>query len=259
MATCNIDYNAIHGIRATQIKSLAIGGPRALWESTFGEPKTTASLSFGTLTHLRLLQPEKWNSQVLVESVDRRTKDGKARAAEIEASGKLVCKPEDAVNIEHILCEWNAATKNIIGSEWEPERIYQAIIGGVECKAQIDVFNPKTNTIVDLKTVSDINSAYNEIWRRRYDLQPGHYANCIMGSAEKGDFKAYLVFVETESPFRVKVFDLTAILPNARLLAAAYAKKADGLIAEFGNDLEKWPQPEIEKILAPAPWVSDNI
>lgn len=254
MSTKN--YDEIKAIRSTQIKALAVGGPRSLWEATYGENETTASIQLGSMTHLRALQPEEWNTKILVESIDRRTKDGKARAAEVEAKGLTIVKPEEADKIEKIAAEWNKAVKLILGEDFLTEQVFTNTINGVAVKAQIDAISKDHNIIVDFKTVSDVEQAYREIWKRRYDLQLGFYTNTIVGNTTDGDFKVFLVFVETSSPFRCKAFDLTAILSESRKFAADETVEADKCLKDYGEDLNNWPQPAVSAIKVYPEWLS---
>lgn len=253
--TQKFDYNTTSGLRATQIKSLAIGGPRALWKATYGEPSTSTALQMGTLTHLRILQPNEWADKIVVENVDRRTKEGKARAALLEETGKTICKPEDAENIETTFLEFTKATTGLFPNGYSTEVITTANIEGIDLKAQIDIFDNDGKIIVDLKTCSDIGMSKMDIWKWRYDLQLGHYANCIEGAVDRGDFKAYLVFVETSSPFRCKVYDLTKILPASRASAWEWAKEANRCLTTYGSELKDWPQPASEEIIETPAWI----
>ena len=252
------EYDKIQAIRATQVKALATGGPRSLWEMTYGEENTTPSIQFGSMTHLRALQPEQWKNNILVENIDRRTKEGKARAIEVEASGKTVVKPEEAEKIEKISLEWIKTADEILGKDYQTEQVFASKIGGVDIKAQIDALSKDMKTIVDLKTISDIGQAEREIWKRRYDLQLGHYANCITGSTTDKTFNAYLIFVETSSPYRCKAVDLTNILSRARIVAANFATQAFKCLETYGEDLNAWPQPKTSVITEYPEWISNT-
>ena len=253
-----MNYNEINALRSTQIKALASGGPRELWEVTYGEKESTPSMQLGTMSHLKALQPEKWNKEVLVEAIDRRTKEGKARAAEVEAKGLIVVKPEEAEKICAMATEWNKAAKLILGDEFKTEEIVTATVNGVNVKAQIDAINYTKRIIVDMKSISDVSQAYREIWKRRYDLQMGFYVNDLNKCVEGGDeWSTYLVFVETSSPFRYKVFDLTNILPASRKIAGDMTVKADCCLKEYGTELKNWPQPGIAVITEYPDWISE--
>lgn len=254
------NYNEIQAIRSTQIKAYANGGLRGLWECTYGsDDSTTPSLQFGSMAHLRALCSEKWESEVLVESIDRRTKEGKARAAEIEASGKIVVKPEEADKIERMAFEWSKAVLPILGGGYKTEQVFVSEIDGVRIKAQIDAISNDNKIVVDYKSISDITQAEREIWKRRYDLQLGHYTNSISGSITEGEFQVYLVFVETGSPYRRRVFDLTATLNQTRPESFELAKNCDSALKTFGSDLNQWPQPGITVIEKIPDWVRVSV
>lgn len=254
-----MNYNEINALRSTQIKALASGGPRELWEVTYGEKESTPSMQFGTMSHLKALQPEKWNKEVLVEAIDRRTKEGKARAAEVEAKGLIVVKPEEAEKICAMATEWDKAAKLIFGDDFKTEEIVTATINGVDVKAQIDAISHAKHIIADFKTISDISQAYREIWKRRYDLQTGFYVNTVNKCVQGGDdWNTYLVFVETSSPFRCKIFDLSILLAPSRQIAADMTVKADKCLKDYGSDLSKWPQMGIAVITDYPEWIAET-
>lgn len=117
----------------------------------------TPALAFGTAFHAYVLEKDKFDSEYIVApKLDRRTKEGKALAAQIEASGKIPIS-EDAFAQIQVMAEsvmsnkYAAALLN--GGEHEKSYFWTDKLTGLKLKCRPDCRTDlrSTSVIVDLK------------------------------------------------------------------------------------------------------------
>lgn len=66
------------------------------WRQVMGRPLESSGFRIGSAVDCALLTPDIWKEKYVVEEVNRLTKAGKARIAELEAAGKTLLKHEEA-------------------------------------------------------------------------------------------------------------------------------------------------------------------
>lgn len=66
------------------------------WRQVMGRPLESSGFRLGSAVDCALLTPDIWKEKYVVEEVNRMTKAGKARIAELEDRGMTLLKPEEA-------------------------------------------------------------------------------------------------------------------------------------------------------------------
>ncbi len=122
---------------------------------------TTDALEFGSLLHIKVLQPELFNELYIVSpKVDRRTKDGKATWAEFQekAEGRMVISEDwDMLTNsmrESAFCH-DEAKQFVNNGEPEVSILWTDEKTSVRCKARLDYVHWDLGVIVDLKSTKN--------------------------------------------------------------------------------------------------------
>jgi PDDEXK-like domain of unknown function (DUF3799) len=181
--------------------------------SWLSEPqKSTPAMELGTATHTAILEPDLFNDTYHVGKIDRRTKEGKAQAEEIEASGKKILSDEDYNRIwamrNEVFCHPSASELFSCGNA-EVSIITE--YEGVQAKCRMD-FLIDGGLIVDLKTTdsADPQSFAKSCATYRYHVQAAYYMDLyqhVTGEKAQG---FYFVSVEKTAPYAVAVYELDA-------------------------------------------------
>lgn len=152
--------------------------------ATDTEPRSDA-FAFGTLFHAALLEGDKAVAQRFVmrpEGLDRRTKDGKAAWAELEASGKQITSAEDMALVDKMRAAVRSkTTAATLLSRGAPEVVFRApFAGGLTLQCRCDWFDEVRDayqrpTILDVKTVESIADFDRQFRNYAYYRQAGFY------------------------------------------------------------------------------------
>lgn len=163
----------------------------------------TAAMRLGSLVHLAVLEPDVFRDAVTEKpDIDRRTKDGKAAYADLEARFRYII---DADELSAIRGMQEAArsvsrglfieSKNEVTIHWER--------GGVACKSRLDAV--KGDVVVDLKTCADASTFQRDAIKFRYHVQAAFYLDALRSCCEPAETFAF-VAVEKEPPHLATVF-----------------------------------------------------
>lgn len=176
----------------------------------------TPAMQFGTAVHTACLEPWKFDDQytVMPEGLDRRTKEGKALYAEIEASGKAVLSFDAMDKLRKIQA-------SVLANPWfQRVMALDPIIEGTiivgDCKIRPDVMLPPCDAfpnglIIDLKSTSDANPAVfgRQVHNLGYLIQAAYYSDVY--AAHYGVMPEFvLLSVETSVPFLTAPYSLDA-------------------------------------------------
>lgn len=212
--------------------------------------------TFGDAFHAFVLEPHRFEREFVVEHIDRRTKNGKARAEELAAEGVRAISPEDGETMERMRGNLLAhpGASRVLGARTHVEEpiFWDDPTTGVACKCRPDVRLPRL--LADLKTTRDASPAAfaKAIANYGYHIQAAHY---IAGCRAVGHDIETFVFlaVEKEPPHAVGVYVLS---PGD--LAAAESKRIEllDLLATCRAE-DRWPaySDRIETIQLP-PWAA---
>lgn len=219
----NEEYHAHPAIGASGLKLLA-RSPLHYWAAYIDperEPmKPTGAMALGTATHCAILEPHRFDDlyTVMPEGLDRRTKEGKALYAEIEATGKQALKPDDWSRIhamgaavhgsEHARAIIEAATA------FEQSLFWTDAETGTGCKIRPDILVAPCEAfprglIADLKTTSDASPAAfgRQAWSLSMHIQAALYtegAEIANQWNRRPDFA--WIAVESDAPHAVMVY-----------------------------------------------------
>lgn len=205
------DYHATQAISKSGLDR--VNQSPAHFKAWKQEPqKSTPAMEFGTAVHTAILEPDLFSESYHVGKIDRRTKEGKAQAEEIEASGKRILSEEDYNRIwlmrNEVFCHQSASE---LFSSGNAEVSIITEYEGVQAKCRMD-FLIDGGLIVDLKTTesADPQSFGKSCATFRYHVQAAFYMDLyrhVTGEKAQG---FYFVSVEKSSPYAVAVYELDA-------------------------------------------------
>ena len=207
------EYFALN--RQSKSKLSLLGDDIVYEDWLIGYKGSTRAMDFGKLVHLAVLEPERWDVDVVVApEVNRRTKAGKAEWAEFEAAnaGKIVTTQADydaARKAADRVINHPVAGPLFTGGRAEATVLWTDRPTGIECKGRIDYLNVGQGLIVDLKTTRDPKpKAFEKSVRMfKYHAQQEMYKS---GLKHVGiDIDRFLfVAVGSYYPYHVAVYEL---------------------------------------------------
>lgn len=214
-------YAAIHAVNHTILHGFTRTPAHVRYELDHGGKEPTRSLDLGWLTHVAVLEPERYEASFVVPpKVDRRTKAGKEEWARFEAAnpGKQAVDPSDherAQAMRRALLAHPTAGEFLRGpgvSEvslvWEED--------GLREKARVD----RIGRIGEWPIVGDIKTARNASRREfervlyiyGYATQAVHYLTGLerlVPVPEGAAFRRFVFFVvESEPPHAVACYEI---------------------------------------------------
>lgn len=234
------------------------------WERDHPEDETDAML-IGSYLHARLLQPAEIAKQFVVcPKVDRRTKEGKAQWAEMEAvayaKGAALISEANADLAESmaVAAMSHRGVAQVLSSCVEREIVAIGEIGGRPAKCKIDGILQSKNSrnevcIIDVKTT--VSAANREFGRSvvsyGYAHQAAFYAR-VLGSLGLIVEDFIFIAIEKERPHCVAVYRL----PDVAVSVADH--HIDRLVERWwkvkAGDKTGYPE-EIQELVLPGWWL----
>ena len=199
----NKQYHATPAISASWLKLLD-KSPYHLWYAYINKDRPqsvqTTAMMLGSLTHTLVLEPEKLDAEYVIvpEGIDKRSKDGKAFFAEIEASGKTPVKQAD---FDHCAAmagslRINSGFMALRQHKHENERTFfwDDDRTGLHCKMRPDtVVHPcaayPNGVVTDVKTTADASPQgfARQFFVLGYHIQAAHNAIGFMKAFGLGE------------------------------------------------------------------------
>lgn len=219
----NAHYHAGPGLSCSGLKQFA-KTPAHYLAYRLREAEETASQRLGTLAHMAVLEPERFERDIAINDENRNSNSFKAFRAEAEAQGKYICKTseyEDAASMRDGIYRNPTARRLLSGGNAEQTIRWRDPETGVLLKCRPDYLRPD-GVVVDVKTFTDLSkdSIERQIARMKYHWQSAFYlegANTVMGT--DSTMFAHL-FVDTEAHIaRVVVLEDAALEKAQRELA----------------------------------------
>lgn len=250
------EYRALKALNYSTLKHI-LRSPAHFKHARENPIEPTKAMQFGTLVHMRLLEPDKFKSQVVAEVIDRRTKVGKERAEAIESQGLYLISPEEKLRIDFIfdaVMNNPDARKYIEAGEREKAFTWTDQETNLLCKARPD-FVHSGELIIDIKTSKDASPGpfARTAASLYYHFQAAFYLDgvSLATGRELKDF-VFLV-IEPEPPFGVALYclDLQAI-EAGRLLY----RHALSLVKQCEEDGIYGAYPQGLKTLSLPSWVT---
>jgi len=215
----------------------------------------TPRMEFGQLVHAWVLEPDSIQSRYLrTPNFDRRTKAGKAGAAEMEArakeSGMTMVDDEtwDKATLIVAGVYRNKAAASILSKgDAEQSVIWINSETGEPCKARADWLRENFTTDVKITVDASLDAFGRSIARYRYHVQDAHYR-------EGFDSPRFVwIAVETEPPYAVAVY-----ADNADMLSIGKAHRdADLRLYAECKAKDQWPgYPDVVQEIALPRWAA---
>lgn len=221
----NEEYHATEWAISSSGLRLLAKSPRHFWaqyRAPMRPQRTqTAAQLLGSAVHCAVLEPGVFDARYVMvpEGIDRRTKDGKALFAQIEASGKTPL----SFDVWHHVIDMAAAVAQ--SPEWqmiaamgkaEHSIFWQDEETGVHCKIRPDLHIPPclkhpAGLIVDVKTVGDASPEGfgAQCWRQDMLIQAAFYADGFRAQYGTTEDPVFMWLpIETEWPYCHALYDV---------------------------------------------------
>jgi len=250
----NADYHALDAISPSKLKLFA-RSPLHYW-AAYEAPdrltiKPTSAMRLGIALHIALLEPQLWSQQVAVKPViDRRTKSGKAKAAEfdlLECADKILLSENEADDVEGMAAaiQTHPAARFLLeqGGHREHSYTWTDSTYGITCKTRPDWHSADRRLIVDIKTTQDCS-------RREFTrsiAQFDYHLQAAWNTQALGAEQFLIVAVESQRPYAVAVYPIS---PEAMAAGARRIDRAMEALAQC-RDTGIWPGPEGNLIAEP--------
>lgn len=170
---------------------------------------------FGTALHSYVLEPEKFQDQYVVKTLDGRTNKGKQAILEIEfVQKKKIISEEDFEAIRYMdanIKRHAIASKILANGKAEQVMMFKLRASNgnfVQCKAKTDYM--LSETVIDLKSTkkSDEFNFSKSIENYNYHIQGAFYSHALETlTGNRPDF--IFIAVESEPPYSVNVIKLS--------------------------------------------------
>jgi exodeoxyribonuclease VIII len=202
----NAEYHAMPGISKSGLDLINRSPAHYRWAKDNPSDPTPA-MRLGTLTHLAVLEPDRFNSECIVMPVlDRRTKDGKLRWEQFQADypdHELLTSDEHTriMSIRDAVRAHPMARKLMDRiAEVEVSTFWKDPISGIECRCRPDA-ELDNGMLIDLKTTRDAGPGFERSVRQyRYHVQAAFYGDGLGGMEVR---PMVFIAVETEAPYLV--------------------------------------------------------
>lgn len=201
------EYHAHEALGSSDIKQL-LQNPHGFRQ----EKPSNKAQELGSLVHKLILEPDEFaSSYYVLDSIDRRTKEGKERylkaLAEAEAENKEIIDLATFQQGKEIAEAFNNSAVSKLISGGVAEYCAFSEIDGVAVKCRPDYYRKDKKIIIDLKTTSLAGGAsalsfQKAIANYRYYIQASLYMQ-ILGADE-----FYFIAIETQSPYMIGVYKL---------------------------------------------------
>ncbi len=175
----------------------------------------TKEMAFGSAFHAYVLEPDKFQEEFMVKTIDGRTVAGKKFLLENEMiHKKTIISEEDFERIRYMdanIKKHDIAIRMLVGGHAEQVVLYKLKASNgndIWCKSKIDYLG--NDVMIDLKTTksADIDSFSKSIENYSYYIQAAMYSHSIEALGQDRP-KFYFIAVESEAPFAVSVIELS--------------------------------------------------
>lgn len=204
----NTDYQDLPAISSHWLIEM-LNSPAACWRKYLDPQRPleepTDALRFGTLVHCLALTPRQLEREFLVADYERRSHVGKARYAELAATGLTIVKPAELEKARAIVATLKAdpdARKLLRGGKKERTILQPRARGLLPLKARLDVHHESRRQVVELKTTYSIRTVETALERYRYPLSAAFYQDLVKG------LSVIFVFVQSREPYEVAILGM---------------------------------------------------
>lgn len=202
------EYNREPHIRASVLKEMQIS-PGHYLSALKAPPIESKSFDEGIATHSVCLEQSTERFVRRPDGIDGRTKDGKSKLLELEATGKIVLPGEvyDSMGSRlETFCGSSMAMSLYNGSAIEQSHYVRDPVTGLHLKARPDM--NKSGVIADFKTTYSMERFERDIWNLKYYIQVGFYSLVLELSTGTEFNSFYFIAQEKTAPYGIQVFSM---------------------------------------------------
>jgi len=259
----NADYHAHPAISKSHLDQVA-RSPLHYW-ARYLDPnrvitEPTPAMTIGSAVHTHVLELDQWDSHYAIapESIDRRTKMGKAEweVFTTAATGRTVLSRADAdlvMRMGHAVFAHPAAAMLLaLPGKAETTHMWTDEATGLQCKCRPDWLTDDGRLIVDLKTTEDASPRgfARSIAQWRYHTQASWYLDGVQQSTGTRPEQFLFLCVEKKAPYACAVYAADADM----IAAGAQTAARDLDVLATCKAANAWPgySDQIEPISLPA-------
>lgn len=262
------EYHQVEALSQSGLKEYARSP--AHYHVYLNEPlEETPAMRAGKIVHLMLLEPELIKQKIAVVDGNRNSNDVKAKIAEAESFGRMVCKSEELEKYSRAIekLKNHKSIKYILdGAKHEVSLFWYHPEHGFPCKARLDVLNLDKGMIFDPKwTAIDLiqqievendpmrgrkaSPVETQLYNMKYHWQIRWYLDAAKIVLKKEIQHAGFIFIENCAPFTI-----LPICPDFGFTELA-EQEMQPYLAAFKNNFEHnyWPGLEEKVFDASAP------
>ena len=248
----NEEYHAGPGLSCSGLKKFN-KTPYHYYHAKMNPKPETSSQRLGTVAHMAVLEPERFELEVVAIEGNRNKTEVKEQIQDAINQGKKPCKPDElnsARKMRDTFYKSKTAQNLIKGGMAERSIFWRHPVTGVLLKCRPDYFR-QDGIVVDVKTFNDLSDygIQKQIDRMLYAWQSVHYldgVNTLLGTKST---EFVHVFMEPETGlFRFKVLDDASLEKEREMMEPLYLEYSRCLRAN------EWPgyADEIEMINLPS-------
>jgi len=169
----------------------------------------TKALKFGRAFHLCMLEPKKFDDQVVVEpEVNKRTKAGKEEIAKFNEDniGNTILTKDDytsLIGMRNRLFSSHECMDLLSSGEAELPQVWRDEDIDVLCKCKADYWNKDKKILVDIKTTTDASPSGFKLSVKKYsyDRQSAYYSDGF--NADRFIF----IVIEKTAPYNMGIYE----------------------------------------------------
>lgn len=215
--------------------------------------KDSDALRFGTLFHMAVLEPGKYDQAVAVkpEGMSFASKEGKAWKEDHAGREIISCADSARIDCMRTRMPEEVAAMLVSGKS---EVTVRNKLGGFDAQCRADHWDAPGRMLYDLKTIGAIEKAEREIYARGYHIQGQFYRRLI--EAETGTMPTLrLIFAESAPPYRWRVVQLDV---DFQMIADQAIDDALAELAECER-ADKWEdRDDLHLVASPPSWLNDD-
>ncbi|MCP4355292.1 MAG: hypothetical protein GY793_06595 [Proteobacteria bacterium] len=221
----NTEYHSMSDMNASSLKVYAEMPAKYKFQLTQPKQPPTEAMIIGSATHTHVLEPEKFNEEVVVFKKAERPEPEKTFVSKLNKQWKLdlyeTAESENKIVIDEETFNQIDAMKESVWTEHgevsmllnkenkEVESSFFAEVCGVKCRVRPDLLIPDDKIILDLKTLEDarLNKFQSHMLKFGYDIQAGLYT-LVLKAVTGIDFSFNFLCVEKKAPHFTTIFTL---------------------------------------------------
>jgi PDDEXK-like uncharacterized protein DUF3799 len=240
------DYDRIPALSGTVLKKwISLGdlpSEFAYWMETRWEEPPSEAMLLGSALDCQKLDGDFSKKFAVAPAVDRRTTAGKAQwSAFVSANkGKTVLTAAQAEKVEAMSTSMSKASALDGVFENCRKTVLCGELWGYPCKAEIDLFTPNSEHLLDLKTARDVSARWfsKAFLDLGYDCQASFYLALAQACGLKKRTFDFIA-VKNEAPWTCKVHAFDIDDPDHRILFDACSLKLARAAGSITTRLER--------------------